>query len=411
MMNPLKSAAILNALFKTGGSAGKTPEQEAAQLLGQGVNVDGDYGPTAYVLAYMADDYELNGPTAQELDEKRALVNATSWYYTTNVTEKRPDPKPGAGANATITVTGWVINQRKQQLTKWPEAAYLALYTTMPDKDGHNFVEPAADTTYIRVDLHKAIISGGVSISEAADGEENYTSITVNTELIATTEVSGKTWGTIVGFGVHEKGTPGPDAPQLWARLKTPIATAVGKVPLFRKNKMVLTFGPMGETEGCTILDGLLGFKKGATISWSGACWLGLLTRPPKADRMAYEDGKYFAEPDDPEYVRVRIDDISRINGKYIISGTEPGDPVAVNSSGDMGQPVVVKNQALIVMNEITKNTDVTAWGLWRSSDTTSTTKPFLWGGVKDSSGATTITMAPEEIPIVREGGLQISMM
>jgi hypothetical protein len=410
-MNPLKSAAILNALFKTGGSAGKTPEQEAAQLLEQGVNVDGDYGPLTYAMAYVSDGYEMNGDTAKELDAKKELVNATSWYYTTTVSETRPDPNPEAPSGSTKRFTGWVINKRNQQLTKWPSAAYLALYTTMPDKDGHNFVEPAADTTYIRVDLHKAIISGGVSISEAADGEENYTSITVNTELIATPEVSGKTWGTIVGFGVHEKGTPGPDAPQLWARLKTPVATAVGKVPLFRKNKMVLTFGPMGETDGCTILDGLLGFKKGATISWSGACWLGLLTRPPKADRTAYEDGKFFSEPDDPEYVRVRVDDISRINGKYIISGTEPGEVVAINDSGDQGQPMVVKNQALILMNEITVKTDVVAWGMFRSSDTTSTTKPFLWGGVKDSSGATTITMAPEEIPIVREGGLQISMM
>ena len=410
-MNPINSAEILNALFKTGGSAGKTPEQEAAQLLNDGVNVNGDYGPGAYALAYIADGYEMIGPAAQELDAKKALVNATSWYYTTNVTETFPDPNPDAIQGSKKTFTGWVINQRNQQLTKWPEAAYLALYTAMPDKDGNNFVEPAADTTYMRVDLHKGIISGGVSISQAADGEENYTSIIVNTELIATTEVSGTTWGTIVGFGVHEKGTPGPDAPQLWARLKTPIATAVGKVPLFRKGKMVLTFGPMGETEGCTILDGLLGFKKGATISWSGACWLGLLTRPPKADRTAYEDGKYFAEPDDPAYVRVRIDDISRINDKYIISGTEPGDPVAVDSSGDLGQPMVVKNQALIVMNEITKNTDVTAWGLWRSSDTTRDTKPFLWGTVKDSSGNDTITLTPEEIPIVREGGLRISMM
>ena len=410
-MNPIKSAAVLNALFKTGGSAGKTPEQEAAQLLEQGVNVNGDYGPVAYALAYISDGYEMNGDTAKELDAKKELVNATSWYYTTTVSETRPDPNPEAPSGSTKRFTGWVINQRNQQLTKWPEAAYLALYTTMPDKDGKNFAEPAADTTYMRVDLHKAVISGGVSISEAADGEENYTSITLNTELIATTEVSGTTWGTIVGFGVHEKGTPGPDAPQLWARLKTPIATAVGKVPLFRKNKMVLTFGPMGETEGCTILDGLLGFKKGAQISWSGACWLGLLTRPPKADRTAYEDGRCFSEPDDPEYRRVRVDEESRINGKHILGGTEPGDPVAVGSSGDMGQPMVVKNQALIVMNEITQNTSVTAWGLWRSSDTTRDTKPFLWGTVTDSSGNATITLAPGEIPIVREGGLRISMM
>lgn len=411
MLNPINSAAILNALFRTGGSAGKTPAQEAAQLLEQGVDVNGDYGPAAYERAYISDGYEMKGDTAKELDAKKELVNVTSWYYTTNVSESRPDPRPGAIEGSKKTFTGWVINRRDQQRNYWPEKAYLALYTTMPDKDGRDFVEPAADTTYVRVDLHKAIISGGVSISEAEDGEENYTSIIVNTELIATTEVSGRTWGTIVGFGVHEKGTPGPDAPTLWARLKTPIATAVGKVPLFRKNKMVLTFGPMGETEGCTILDGLLGFKKGATIGWSGACWLGLLTRPPKADRAAYEDGKFFAEPDDPEYVRVRIDDISRINGKYTISGAEPGDPVAVGSSGDLGRPMVVKNQALIVMNEITQNTSVTAWGLWRSSDTTRDTKPFLWGTVKDSSGNATITLTPEEIPIVREGGLRISMM
>lgn len=411
MLNPINSAAILNALFRTGGSAGKTPAQEAAQLDAQGVKINGTYGPTAYLAAYISDGYERNGPSAKELDAKRDLVNNTSWYYTTNVTEALPHPKPGMPEDATIKLTGWTINQREQQRNFWPEKAYLALYTAMPDRYGHNFAEPAEDTTYVRVDLHKAVISGGVSISEAADGEENYTSITVNTELIATTEVSGNAWGTIVGFGVHENGTPGSDAPLLWARLKNPIATAVGKVPLFRKGKMVLTFGPMGETEGCTILDGLLGFKKSAAISWTGACWLGLLTRPPKADRTAYEDGKDFAEPDDSEYVRVRIDDISRINGKYTISGAEPGDPVAVGSSGDMGQPMVVKNQALIVMNEITKNTSVTAWGLWRNSDTTSDTKPFLWGTVKDSSGNATITLTPEEIPIVREGGLRISMM
>lgn len=411
-MNPELSAAILNALGKTGGSAGKTPAQEAEQLLNDGVNVNGDYGPVAYVLAYIADDYELNGPTAKELDKKRGLVNATSWYYTTNVTEKRPDPKPGAGDKDTITVTGWTINQREQQRNYWPEKAYLALYTTMPDKDGKNFVEPAAGTSYLRVDLHNSVISGGVSISEADEAEENYKSITKSIETIMTNEVVETPWGTIVGFGVHEKKTPGPDAPKMWARLKSDMPTALGKVPLFARDKLAITFGPMGETEGCTILDGLMGFKSGSQISFTGACWLGLLTRPPKTDRTAYEDGAYFSEPNDPAYHRARIDVKSRIDEEYTLGGAEPGEPVTINSFGDKGQPMVVKNQSLIPMDWLPESaTTVVAWGLWHSSDTTSKTKPFLVGTIKDSSGNDSIEFAPGEIPIVRVGGLRISMM
>ena len=219
------------------------------------------------------------------------------------------------------------------------------------------------------------------------------------------------TWGTIIGFGIHNTEVPGTGTPTAWARLNTPMATTIGRVPLFRKGKFNISFGPMGETEGCAILDGLLGFKYGNLISFSSQIWLGLLTRAPKSDRTAYEDGRYFSEPDDPEYVRVRLDDVSRINGKWFISGTEYGEPVVVNDAGDLGQPNVVKNQSLILMNEITQPTTIVAWGLFRSNDTTKDTLPFLTGTVMDSSGASTIEFKAEDIPIVREGGLQISMM
>lgn len=418
-MNPVNSAAILNALFHTEGSAGVTAEQEAAQLSAAGVNVNNEYSAGIYMAAFIADRYEPDGENVNRLNEGKKLVNATSWYYTVNTSSQKFDYKVtenGVEVTKYVTFSGWKAVKRKNQVTYYPKCAYLALYTTMPDKDGGGYVEPtqAADgtaTTYMRINLHQAIISGGVAISRAAAGDENYTSVTVNSELMAYPEVSGNAWGTIVGFGVHDTDVPGNGAPVIWARLNESIPTTVGKVPLFRKDKFKLTFGPMGDTVGCEILDGLLGFKPGLQISFSGECWLGLLTRAPKDDRSAYDDGKFFSEPDDPEYVRVRVDDTSRINGLHTISGTESGEPVTVNDAGDLGQPNVVKNQALILMNEVTVASDIVAWGLFRNSDTTSSKLPFLVGSVKDSSGAATISLAPEEIPIVREGGLQISMM
>lgn len=248
-LKPMYGKGILNALFHTSGSAGKTAEQEKEELKAKDVPISDSEGrdeswggvpPQMYFLAFKSDGYLENGTATKRLDDMRREVLKTTWWSVENYSEVLEYEIPDSEDTATKLFTGWRIKRETTQNLWYPEAAFLALFTKMPDETGAGYEEPMYDsegnpTTYIRVDLHKAIISGGKCISRA-DKDPNGGSYIVNTEMFAFPEVYGPLWGTIVGFGVMESDTPGGgDVPTHWGRVTTPLVTKEGRIPLFRE--------------------------------------------------------------------------------------------------------------------------------------------------------------------------------
>ena len=101
----------------------------------------------------------------------------------------------------------------------------------------------------------------------------------------------------------------------------------------------------LSSNEGCKILDGLFGLLSGTRIAFSGAVYLGLLTRLPNANGAPHEDGVYFTEPTDSNYIRIRLDTKSRINKQDLITPATEGEPVEIGEEIlDMAIPAVVEN-------------------------------------------------------------------
>jgi hypothetical protein len=161
---------------------------------------------------------------------------------------------------------------------------------------------------------------------------------------------------------------------------------------------------------GNTILDGLFGLLNATQISFSGDIYLGLLTLLPNDNGLPYEDNVYFAEPNDEQYKRVKIDATSRINKKYIIREAQL-DSVQTDENGDKFTPVFVTNQSSIMFAQASTQWEpIVGFGLFRSGNTSDTTTlPFLWGEVK-SDGGENVSIDAEEIPIIRENGFKISL-
>ena len=115
----------------------------------------------------------------------------------------------------------------------------------MPDEFGNNYKEPIEDeegnvTTYMRVDLHNDIISGDVSVANAA-ADENGISTLTNKNAIMFPEVSDIGWGTIVGIGVFETKQSGEGKPVYWGRLLKSEVANPNHVPLLRIGEFKLT--------------------------------------------------------------------------------------------------------------------------------------------------------------------------
>lgn len=161
---------------------------------------------------------------------------------------------------------------------------------------------------------------------------------------------------------------------------------------------------------GTVILNGLFGLSNGNSISFGGDVYLGLLTRLPNANGQAYEDGKYFSEPADPGYLRIKINSESRINKKLFVAPAQLGDVIDVD--GDKSNQVYVTNQGLIMFPESTVGWDrVVGFGLFRSNNTLDNALPFLWGTVTADGGEEGVSVEQYEVPIIRQGGFKISFM
>lgn len=228
------SMAVLKALFGTKG-ASFDPNEEKDELIAAGVPWGG-YTADDYWEAYKADGYTSSGPTTSAMNAlKNKVNNSAAWQVTPTPAEEFSYTPEGSSSKKTVNLSGWKISLRESDKPRWPDGAYLALFTQMPNKDGTGYAEPAEGTSYMRINLHKAIISGGSCITYAAEDNVNGGAFVENSEIFVYPEVAGTSWGTIVGFGVMASPTPrGGDKPQMWARLKTPITTQTERVPLFR---------------------------------------------------------------------------------------------------------------------------------------------------------------------------------
>jgi hypothetical protein len=228
------SMAVLRAIFGTKGAT-FDPYEEKDELVAAGVPWNG-YSANDYFEAFKADGYTSSGPTTNAMNANKTKVNnSAAWQAFSTGSEEFHYTTTGSSTQKTVTLSGWKPTLRESDRPKWPAGAYLALFTKMPGKDGTGYAEPAEGTSYMRINLHKAIISGGSCITSAAEDKTNGGAFIENDEIFVYPEVAGTAWGTIVGFGVMSTATPrGGDKPQIWGRLKTPITTQTERVPLFR---------------------------------------------------------------------------------------------------------------------------------------------------------------------------------
>lgn len=254
---------ILNALFKTSGSAGTTSETELNSFNLKNFSfetLDSETGkyvtktvtgvsPDEYFQAYKADGYENKNNTI-ELNKKKTLVQSSQWW--TVLTSPSTEFKwtvwvDGKEKEYTKSFTGWYVEKNEQQKVPYPSSAFLALFTTMPDVNGDNYAEPGSETTYIRVNLNEDIIAGEKTLKRAEDIEGKAT--TTNQRIIMYPEIDTAVWGKIKGFGVFDTQTTGVGKPIIWGPLKddngniTEVTTQANYVPLFRIGQFKITLG------------------------------------------------------------------------------------------------------------------------------------------------------------------------
>lgn len=237
------SKGILNALFHVTGASDKTAAEEKEELIAAGVDWDG-YTASAYRAAFIADGYTPLGINYEALEMKRKaaqdLVSASEWWYVTSAGETLSYTN-ASGTTQEKYFTGYAFKQYETQRKYWPEEAFLALFTTMPDENGAGYAEPSAAGTYMRVDLNEALLTGNQSLSLAAKDEVNGGAKIANGELIVFPEIEGSDWGTIVGFGLFEVDTVGSGTPFFWGRVNEAVAATTAHVPLFRTGDFTVT--------------------------------------------------------------------------------------------------------------------------------------------------------------------------
>lgn len=142
-------------------------------------------------------------------------------------------------SNILINVKPWEVLEKYEQTLYYPQNAYLALFTKMPDANGNNYVEPLfyneETTSYMRINLHEELIFGKEALNEATVNDSVIPSEITNKYQISFPEIfPEESWGTIVGFGVFETKENDSGVPILWGLLEDPKPTTIERVPLFR---------------------------------------------------------------------------------------------------------------------------------------------------------------------------------
>lgn len=240
---------ILNGLFHTGGAVGVTPEDELKDLNAMGVPTSG-YSPNDFFVAFKNNDYKKDENYEKTAKEHKDLVNKSAWYKTYDIDNQlfkyEVSGASGSTTQQIVYFSGWDIIKKSEQTTYYPTKAFLALFTTMPNSDGTGYVEPTIvedkETTYMRVDLHSGVITGNQCLNKAQIDGENGGAVLTNCEIIMYPEVSGVSWGSIVGFGVFETKEPMVGDPIFWGSISNgPVLTTTEHVPLFRIGDFKIT--------------------------------------------------------------------------------------------------------------------------------------------------------------------------
>ena len=167
-------------------------------------------------------------------------------------------------------------------------------------------------------------------------------------------------------------------------------------------------------------LNKLIKFDDGKPI------YIGLLNVLPTPNHDLYDSDSsipyYFKEPGPtpgstyPEYIRIRIDTNSQLNDIFLLS----------NATYDNSGEVYVTNLDSILFPEafgesINDETgegtgwgEIQGFGLFYTADTsivdTEDSIPFLWGEIKEAGTNASINIGGGEVPVIREGGLRISI-
>jgi hypothetical protein len=223
------SKAILNMLFVKGADGGTSPYAEKESFLNAGIpeSVTG------------RDIHDATSEDEEKFNTWKKAINDSVYWETKNY-------------NPYITngdyVYGWqMVRKLSENSMFYPASRYLALFTTMPDKDGKNFVEPSNETTYKRVDLNSGYFSKSLVMTEAALDSEKGGTFTHNDVTIYFPEIRESNWtqdNSIVGFGIFESEIPVEgEVPYLWGKLNNTeaVEATIDHVPLFRKEQFELS--------------------------------------------------------------------------------------------------------------------------------------------------------------------------
>lgn len=245
---------ILNFLFATDGT-NVSYEEELAQLRQRGIK-------TQITGLDRFNTVPQDGDTEEEELEKLVLddtykeyekaINETVWCATMIDTATAYEEKKNVnGMLIKKTHYGYVTYKLSQPRTsaKYPTKRYLALFTTMPDEDGADYVEPPfkndenKDATYCRVDLDTGYFTRDQVMNDAQADAQNGGAYIDNKSTIYYPEISGNDWGEIVGFGIFENKDPIDDEiPFLWGTLSNgPVNATKNHVPLFRTNEFKIS--------------------------------------------------------------------------------------------------------------------------------------------------------------------------
>lgn len=182
--------------------------------------------------------YEVKTETKVEEQDTYSGIVKTSFdltkaspYY--EYMEFRRAIKEGSGGTSVyVTYDYFTLKETNPNHVEFPLKHYVGLFTEMPSFDNPLGTEPES-SDYKRINMHRGIISGDMSVGEAYVDEETGGAAVSNHEIMVFPEsnVEGG-WGTIVGFGLFEDQVGG--SPMFWGRLKQPVVVGKAQVPLFR---------------------------------------------------------------------------------------------------------------------------------------------------------------------------------
>lgn len=123
-------------------------------------------------------------------------------------------------------------------VVSFPVNPYLALFTTVPDDNGQNGVEPTSED-YRRVLLNKKgfdgkqLLTGAVSETREINGSEKVCSVVKNQEQILFPEALNTGYGQITGFGIFDAAEETANL-IAWGTLTSSQTINQGEIPIFR---------------------------------------------------------------------------------------------------------------------------------------------------------------------------------